>query len=44
MLNVLQYVALAVGPLLLLGFAPPRLIRTRLSGGSSSSSSRLRHA
>lgn len=32
LLNVLQYVALAVGPLLLLGFAPPRLIRSRFGG------------
>jgi hypothetical protein len=36
-LTVLQYVALAVGPLLLLGFAPPRLVRARLGG-------QLRHA
>jgi hypothetical protein len=31
MLNVLQYAALAVGPLLLLGFAPPHVIRARFS-------------
>jgi hypothetical protein len=31
-LNVLEYVALAVGPLLLLGFAPPRRIRSRFGG------------
>ena len=30
-LNVLQFVALAVGPLLLLGFAPPGLIRARFT-------------
>jgi len=29
LLNILQYVALMVGPLLLLGFAPPRLVRSR---------------
>jgi hypothetical protein len=38
-LNILQYVALAVGPLLLLGFAPPRLIRSRFGGGGQ-----VRHA
>ena len=32
-LTVLQYVALAVGPLLLIGFAPPRLVRSRFGGG-----------
>ena len=37
-LNVLQYVALGVGPLLLLGFAPPKLVRARFGSG------RLRHA
>jgi hypothetical protein len=31
-LTVLQYVALAVGPLLLVGFAPPRLVRSRFGG------------
>jgi hypothetical protein len=36
-LTVLQYVALGVGPLLLIGFAPPRLIRARFGGP-------LRHA
>ena len=36
-LTVLQFVALGVGPLLLLGFAPPALVRSRFA-------SRMRHA
>jgi hypothetical protein len=38
-LNFFQYVALGVGPLLLVGFAPPKLIRARFASGG-----RLRHA
>lgn len=33
LLNVLQFAALAVGPLLLIGFAPPHAVRERLSHG-----------
>ena len=37
LINVLQYIALLVAPLLFIGFSPPKFIRDRFSGAEVAS-------